>query len=133
MMAKSHTLKIGGSKLKLSRSDTHIAVRPHAGMAESMEGAIRSIQAKAPVERRGRLGEFEIVRIPVSPQRLTRARANLRAAEPVQQEVSVYHTSDDKVPFIPVGTIYLSFKPGTSEAVKEDVLNKYALEKVSSK
>jgi subtilisin family serine protease len=132
MMAKSHTLNIGGSKVKLARSDTHVAVRPHAGMAESMDTAIRSIEATTPVERHGRLGEFEIVHIPTSPQRVTRARANLRAADAVQQEVAVYHTSDDKVPFIPVGTIYLSFKPGTSEADKEGVLEKYALQLVTS-
>jgi subtilisin family serine protease len=131
-VAKSHTLNIGGSKVKLSRSDTQIAVRPHVGMTQSMENAIRSIAADAPVERRGRVGEFEIVHIPASPQKLSRARTNLRAAESVHQEVSVYHTSTDNVPFIPVGTIYLSFRPGLSDEVRQGVLDKYALQLIAS-
>jgi len=73
-VAKSHTLSIGGSKVKLSRSETQIAVRPHIGMAQSMENAIRTIAADAPVERRGRLGEFEVVHIQAPPEKMSRAR-----------------------------------------------------------
>jgi len=131
-VAKSHTLSIGGSKVKLSRSETQIAVRPHIGMAQSMENAIRTIAADAPVERRGRLGEFEVVHIQAPPEKMSRARTNLRAAASVHQAVAVYHTSKDNVPFIPVGTIYLSFKPGQSDEVKQGVLGKYALELVAS-
>jgi subtilisin family serine protease len=131
-LAKSHTLKIGSSKVKLSRSETQFAVRPNVGMAQSMDNAIRSIAVEAPVERRGRLGGFDIVHIQASPQRVSRARSNLRAAAAVDQEVAVYHTSNDKVPFIPAGTIYLSFKPDQSDAVKQRVLQKHALELVKS-
>jgi subtilisin family serine protease len=131
-MAKSFSLNIGGGKVKLSRSDTQIAVRPHVGMMQSMENAIRSIAADAPVERRGRLGGFELVHIDASPQKKSRARINLRAAPSVKQEVSVYHTSNDKVPFIPVGTIYLSFKPDQPDATKQAVLDKYGLQLVAS-
>jgi subtilisin family serine protease len=132
IVAKSHTIKIGGSKVKLSRSDTQIAVRPHVGMMQSMENAIRAIAADAPVERRGQLGGFEIVHIPASTQKLSRARTALRAAASVRQEVSVYHTSKDNVPFIPVGTIYLSFEPDQPDDVKQAMLDKYALELVAS-
>jgi subtilisin family serine protease len=131
-VAKSHTLNIGGSKVKLSRSATQIAVRPNVGMTQSMENAIRSIAADTPVERRGRLGEFEVVHVQASPQDLSRARTNLRAAASVHQEVAVYHTSKDNVPFIPVGTIFLSFKPGLADDVKQAILDKYALRLVAS-
>ena len=50
----------------------------------------------------------------------------------VDQEVAVYHTSNDKVPFIPVGTIYLSFKPDQSDQVKQRVLKKHGLVLVKS-
>jgi hypothetical protein len=131
VVAKSHTIKIGGSKVKLSRSDSQIAVRPHVGMAQSMENAIRSIAVDTPVERRGRLAGFDIVRIQASPQKISKARTNLRAAASVNQEVAVYHTSKDNVPFVPVGTIYLSFKPDQSDGVKQAVLDKYALQLVA--
>jgi subtilisin family serine protease len=132
IVAKSYSLNIGGGKVKLSRSDTQVAVRPHVGMTQSMENAIRSIAADAPVERRGRLGGFEVVHIQASPQKLSRARTNLRAAASVHQEVAVYHTSKDNVPFIPVGTLYLSFKPDQSDVTKQGVLDKYALQLVAS-
>jgi subtilisin family serine protease len=131
-MAKAHTLNIGGSKVKLSRSTTQIAVRPNVGMSQSMENAIRSVAADVPVERGGRLGGFEVMHIQASPQQLSRARSNLRAAVSVRQEVAIYHTSKDNVPFIPVGTIYLSFKPGLSDDVKQAVLDKYGLRLVAS-
>src|SRR5262249_38137080 len=101
-------------------------------MAQSMENAIRTIAADAPVERRGRLGGFELVHIQAPPEKMSRARTNLRAAASVHQAVAVYHTSKDNVPFIPVGTIYLSFKPGQSDEVKQGILGKYALEIVAS-
>ena len=85
-MAKSHTIKIGGSKVKLSRSESQIAVRPHVGMAQSMQNAIRSIAVDTPVERRGRLAGFDIVHIQASPKEISRARTNLRAAASVHQE-----------------------------------------------
>jgi len=131
-MAKVHVVKIGPSQVKLTRSDRQIAVKSRVGMARSMENAIRSVADVAPVERRGRLGAFEIVHVPASAPKVARARANLRAAAAIHQEVSVYHTSDDKVPFVPIGTIYLSFKPGLSDAEKQDVLDKHGLRLAAS-
>lgn len=131
-MAKSYSLNIGGSKVKLTRSDTQIAVQSNVGMAQSMENELRSIAVEAPIERRGRLGGFEIVGIQASPQRLSRARSTLREAASVSQEVPVYHTSNDRVPFVPVGTIYLSFKPGLSDEAKQSLVDKHALELVAS-
>jgi len=130
-MAKSHTLQIGGSKVKLSRSDTQIAVRPQVGMARSMENALRSATRDAPVERRGRLGGFELVQIQASAAKVSRARANLRTAASVDREVPVYHTSKDNVPFVPVGTIYLSFKPNQADGIRQRILDKYHLELVA--
>jgi subtilisin family serine protease len=132
VVPKSYTVRIGDSKVKLSRSDTQIAVRPNVGMAQSMENAIRSIAVDTPVERRGSLAGFDIVHIQASPQKVSQARTNLRAAASVHQEVAVYHTSKDNVPFVPVGTIYLSFKPDLSEGVKQAVLDKYGLQFVST-
>jgi subtilisin family serine protease len=131
-MAKSYSLTIGGSKVKLSRSDTQIAVRPNVGMAQSMNNRIRSIGRRAPVERRGRLEGFEIIDIEASPKELSRARASLRGTASVNQEVPVYHTSKDRVPFVPVGTIYLSFEPGVSNDAKQSILDTHTLELVAS-
>ena len=131
-MAKSYSLNIGGSKVKLSRSDTQVAVRANVGMARSMDNELRTIAKRVPVERRGWLEGFEIIDIQVPAKELARERGNLRSAASVSQEVAVYHTSKDRVPFVPVGTIYLSFKANVENEAKQAILDKYALELVTS-
>jgi hypothetical protein len=42
----------------------------------------------------------------------------------VSQNVGVYHTSSDNVSFIPIGTNYLSFKPGTPTDGEQGVLDR---------
>ncbi len=109
-----------------------MAVRPNSGMARSMDNRIRSIKARTAVERVGRLAGFELIDIRAAPKTMARAKARIREASSVNQAVPVYHTSDDGVPFVPVGTIYLSFKPDQSNDAKQEILVKYGLEIVAS-
>jgi hypothetical protein len=85
-MAKSYSLTIGGSKVKLSRSDTQIAIRPNVGMARSLDG--RAPVDCCPRSRRTTRPSGRIrVHIQASPQRLSRARSSLREAPSVDQEL----------------------------------------------
>src|SRR5215204_2596611 len=131
-MAESYSLRIGGREVSLTQSDTQVAVRPNVGMARSMERELRSLAVRAPVEQRDELEGFQIVNIQAPPEEFARARSSLREAPSINQEVAVYHTSKDRVPFIPVGTIYLSFKEGASNDAKQSILERYALELVAS-
>jgi subtilisin family serine protease len=132
VVAKAISLKIGGSAVRLMRSDTQIAIRPALGMGRSMLNELRSIAARLPLERRGRLERFELVDIRAAKEELSRVRAFLRGVASIDQEVPVYHTSADAVPFVPVGTIYLGFKPGVTDATKQGLLDKHALELVAA-
>jgi subtilisin family serine protease len=131
-MAESYLLRIGGQEVSLTRSDTQVAVKPNVGMARSMERELRSLAVQTPVEQRDELEGFQIVNIQAPAQELARVRSGLREAPSINQEVAVYHTSKDRVPFIPVGTIYLSFKEGVPNDAKQSVLGRYALELVAS-
>jgi Subtilase family len=130
-VAKAISLRIGGSAVRLMRSDTQIAIRPNLGMGRSMLNELRSIAARLPLERIGRLERFELVDIRAAAQDLSRVRALLRGVASVGQEVPVYHTSADAVPFVPAGTIYLGFKPNVTDATKQRLLDEHALELVA--
>ncbi len=131
-MAKSYSLSIGGRKVQLSLSTRQVAVRPNLGMAKAMGNELRALAKRVLLKRRARLEGYEILDIDAPPQELSLARATLRDAPSVEQQVGVYHTSSDRVPFIPAGTIYMSFKPGLSDEAKQSVLDKYGLERVAS-
>ena len=45
----------------------------------------------------------------------------------------IYHTSNDLVPFIPTGTIYLEFNGGVSEASKREIIDKHGLDLIAIK
>ncbi|TIU84543.1 MAG: hypothetical protein E5W03_12085, partial [Mesorhizobium sp.] len=45
----------------------------------------------------------------------------------VDRQTAVYHTSDDLVPFVPTGTIYLALADGVDQAAGNDILQRYGL------
>jgi subtilisin family serine protease len=131
-MPTSYSLRIGRGNVIFRRSDNQIAVRPNTGMGQSMEAEIRTLGRRTPVARGRRLGGFEILDVQASADDVSRAREVLQNAASVSQNVGVYHTSADNVPFIPIGTIYLSFKSGTPTGAKQNVLDRHRLELVAS-
>jgi hypothetical protein len=126
-VAEAVSLKIGNSNVRLMRSATQIAIRPNLGMGRSMLNELRSIAARLPLERRGRLERFELIDIQAAKEELSRVRTFLRGLASIDQEVPVYHTSADAVPFVPVGTIYLGFKPGVTPEARQKVLSDHGL------
>lgn len=131
-VAEAISLRIGNSAVRLMRSETQIAIRPNLGMGRSMLNELRSIAARLPFERRGRLERFELVDIRAAKEEMSRVRTFLRGVASIDQAVPVYHTSADAVPFVPVGTIYLGFKPGVAPAARQKLLDDHALELVAA-
>ena len=82
-------------------------------------------------ERRARLGTFEIVAVPEVS--VARTRGRLAESTATGRPRPVYHTSDDQVPFVPEGTLFLSFRDGASERDIDDVLRRHGLAVVSEK
>lgn len=131
-MSKSISLRIGNHSVTLTESDTQIAIRPRAGMNRSLDNELKSLATRLQVQRRGNFSGSEIVDIQASEAAIKPERKILRNAVSVSDESPVYHTSDDGVPFIPAGTIYLTFKIGVTDAKKQAILKKYSLALIES-
>ena len=126
-MPTTVSLTIGGRRVSLARSVTQIALKAALGLGASLEGEIRSLEIRRPTARRGRLGGFEMVEMLASAAENLSERARLRSTASVEEETPVYHTSDDGVPFIPEGTIFLSFKQDVSDDRKQEIIEEHAL------
>lgn len=124
-MAESTSLRYGGSDVEFYKSPTQVALRPTRGLGRSMELSLESMARRLPVERRGRLGRFEVVNILAPAAEVAEEAGRMARTFAIQEQVPVYHTSDDEVPFVPEGTIFLSFKKRASKKKIDKLLTKY--------
>lgn len=129
---EKYSLNIGGTEVEFEKSETQIAVRPSTGAGQALEVELEALARRQPVQRREPLGTFEIIEIDADEDTVTEERDILRRAASVGEEVAVYHTSDDRVPFVPEGTIYVEFKPESSTDARQAIIDKYGLELVEA-
>ncbi|MBI1685864.1 S8 family serine peptidase [Caulobacter hibisci] len=123
-------LRLGGQTVAFTKSEDLIAVRPSAGMAEAATRALHDI---APEAISGEtLGGFQIVKVdggaPGSDEKLDLLRADSAMAKGTH----VFHTSDDGVPFVPTGVIFIAFNAGVTQAQQEAVLDSGRLQVISA-
>ena len=76
-------------------------------------------------ERLRRLGTFEVVEMPKDT--VDRTRERLRRSSAAGRPRPVYHTSGDRVPFVPEGTLFLRFRDGATKQEIDDVLVRHDL------
>ncbi len=131
-MADSISLRYGGHSVTFTKSPTQIAVRPALGRGRNLEFTLESIARRRPTERRGRLGPFELVDIQAPPEAVALETERMGRSPAVQEQVPVYHTSDDEVPFVPEGTIYLDLHSDASDDALSDLVVRHDLAVVSS-
>ena len=126
-MAEALNLRIGSREVQLERSTTEIAVRPVARKRVVFENQLRDLSERRPTSRRGTVGGFEILRINAPERTVTRERNELATRAVAGNVTPVYYTSEDRVPFVPAGTIYLVFKPDATSEQRRALLAKYGL------
>jgi subtilisin family serine protease len=126
-MARILGLKIGSWEVQLERSETEIAVRPAAGQRRAFETQLRDLSERRTTSRRGTVGGFDIVKIKATGRIVERERGALASRAVVGDVTPVYYTSADRVPFVPAGSIYLMFEPGTPDARRQDIITKHGL------
>ncbi|MBR9838487.1 MAG: S8 family serine peptidase [Rhodobacteraceae bacterium] len=131
-MADVIPLRIGGYEVAFRESATQVAVSPAPGRARSLESTLQSLGTRKATERRGRLGRFEIVDMRMPEVEAAAEISALGRSRDVRESVSVYHTSDDEVPFVPEGTLFLRFEPDADADAITDVILRYDLELVSA-
>ena len=132
-MLENKTIQYGGSELELIPSETLVAV-PNSAPTD----AVGAVAATSMLERDGaeevtRLGSFRIVSVATSHQSAETAlrRHNTESAVVGPQDpkaTRVYHTSDDGVPFVPTGEIYLEFDAGIATEKANLLLQDFKLE-----
>ncbi|TIV68247.1 MAG: hypothetical protein E5V74_07055 [Mesorhizobium sp.] len=126
-MATKVEIKFGRSNVILTRSDVLVAARPRLGRTTSFGTEIQSLGARGQGALRGRVAGFDIVELPTSFRKQRSAREEFGRMMSVDRQTAVYHTSDDLVPFVPTGTIYLALADGVDQAAGNDILQRYGL------
>jgi len=126
-MAGKVDIKLGRSKTTLFKSDELVALKPQPGRSTSFEAEVLSIEVRGRGARRGKVGGYDIIELPTAAAKRRAARNDLDRMMSMQRQVAVYHTSDDGVPFVPTGTIYMSFADGVDQAEAESVLQRHSL------
>ena len=106
---------LGKHQIVLRRSDSLVAVPRSDRMLGPRRGPT---VATAPMHEGA--APYEVVRR--SP-----------ATDAYPASTPIYHTSNDLVPFIPTGTIYLEFNGGVSEASKREIIDKHGLDLIAIK
>lgn len=132
-MAEEITLQYGGRRLALAKSDRLIAVKPRPGMDAAAQKAISSLPTSRGPGGRQVLGGFQLIEVSGTPQETNRDLDVLRASASVHTGSHVFHTSNDGVPFVPTGSVYIKFKHGVSSEQKEQLLDQSRLEMVEAR
>jgi subtilisin family serine protease len=126
-MQPTFEIKLGEDRVALQRSDVLVALRPQPGRSTSFDTELQSLQIRGLGARRGKVGWDDIVELPTAAKTQASARLDLKRMISLQRQAAVYHTSNDAVPFVPKGTIYLSFVPGAAKDAIEGLMKQHQL------
>ena len=101
-------LEYGGQSVRFTKSAQQIAVKPsRATMANTLDALLRGEERESKLSATGeRLGGFSVL---VSPEAENSGAKldSLRTHRSVEAGTHVFYTSEDSIPFVPTGKIYL--------------------------
>lgn len=130
---QKYKLKYGKRDLELQESKKLIGVRPKPGMSKAMEAAIQGLHVKKTSAGDSSLGGFEIVEVEPETQDAGDLLDQLRSDNTVNVGTHVFHTSEDDVPFVPTGELFVVFKENATDAAKQKLLDNQNLELVEAR
>lgn len=128
-----YKLRYGEIDLQLQESKHLIGLRPKPGMSGAMETAVGAFRARKATAADGNLGGFEIVEVERNSEAAGEILDSLRSDNTVKVGTHVFHTSDDGVPFVPTGELYIVFKPEADDAAKQKLLDNQRLELIEAR
>lgn len=123
MAQEKFDIALGGQALTLEKSSRFIAVKPRPGMDGRAKTTLASISAH-PAQGAERLGGFQLVELGEAEQagNADAQLERLRHDPSIAIGSHVYHTSDDGVPFVPTGTLFIAFRLGLGQQQQERLL-----------
>jgi subtilisin family serine protease len=125
-------LRYGEHDLPLTKSTKFLAIKPRAGISPSVLAEMVPQSAMVDVPS-SRLGGFQLINADEAGLQVEETLDTLRASEAISTGTHVYHTSDDEVPFVPTGQIYIEFAPEASWEECQDLLEQHGLEIVETR
>lgn len=130
-MTEKAELKIGGEPVKLCKAKRMVGIRPRSDMRRMFDDALQSDVSVGKLKRKVHLGSFDIVEL--LDEDADAWLDKRRAGTDVDVGTHVFHTSDDGVPFVPTGEIYIEFDPSLDAESESALLAKYQLEVIEAR
>lgn len=124
-------LKYGGGVLPLVKSKKYIAVKPRSEIERSTLSEL--LPEFSVGDPNSRLGGFQLVNTENFREPVEDALDALRGNPAIKSGTHVYHTSDDEVPFVPTGQIFVEYEPEATLEECQQLLEDYSLEIVEAR
>ena len=130
----TESLKYGNRQLELTKSDKLIAVKPRPGLEKRLLSDVAPALATNG-NSRGTIGGFRILRADAIPgtDDADKKLQRMREHAAVSVGTHVYHTSDDGVPFVPTGQLYVQCAPNAPIADCQALLQEHHLQIVEAR
>jgi subtilisin family serine protease len=128
MSKDSIHFKFGGQDLELTKSTHLVGLRSKNADAQALEVMVQKLSVQSMGEK---LGGFQVMGL-APDETFDETLNTLRLDSSIQTGTHVYHTSDDGVPFVPTGEIYLLFKDSAKPEACQELLDEYRLEVIES-
>lgn len=119
------TIRYGGDDLSLRKSTHLIAVKSAVDRGEEAERAVQHYRGHFTGQK---FNGFEVVDVDETALPLEEALEALRDDANISVGTHVYHTSDDDVPFVPTGELYIEFADDAPIRECQKLLDQMALE-----
>lgn len=126
------TLKIGGDNLRLFKSQKYVAIKPQPGI-DRRELAELAPELAVTASPATTLGGFQVINVADAPRAMEDTLNALREAPEVSVGTHVFHTSDDEVPFVPTGQIYIEYQPDATLEDCQKLLEDFGLQIVEAR
>jgi subtilisin family serine protease len=121
-------IKYGSGQLHLTKSPHLVGVKTRPGVAGAAAATLAPELARPP-QKGEVLGGFRVINVEDAPGGdMEAALDTLRASDSVDVATHVYHTSEDEVPFVPTGQLYVQTAPNASDDEVQALLDEHKLE-----
>lgn len=126
------TLKMGNDKLRLVKSTKYIAIKPRPGV-DRRELAELAPELAVTASPATTLGGFQVINVEDADDPAEQTLDALRADPAVSAGTHVFHSSEDEVPFVPTGQLYVECEPKASVEECQKLLEDYGLQIVEAR